>query len=557
MDNFLPNFLCMQKSFILSGQIVDVVAGKIFPGKVVVTDGKITSVSRCEVAETQFILPGLIDAHVHIESSMLVPAEFARLAVVHGTTATVSDPHEIANVLGLEGIDFMINNGKLSPFKFHFGAPSCVPATGFESSGAVIDSSQIEQLLNRDDIFYLSEMMNFPGVIYGDAEVKLKLDFAKKYNKPVDGHAPGLDSGNIRKYASAGISTDHECTNLAEAVDKINAGMHILIREGSAARNFDALVPLLATHPEKVMFCSDDKHPDDLVAGHINLLVKRAIKSGFKPMDVLRACTLNPARHYKLYCGLLQVGDPADIILVDNLKDFSIQQTYINGETVAVGGKSLLPTFEYDAPNRFVATDICTSDLEVHAGKGMLKVIKAFDGDLVTENILVNPALAGGKVISDIQNDILKITVINRYEPSKPAIAFIRGFGLKRGAMASTVAHDSHNIICIGTNDIDMVSVINSLVETKGGIAVTDGQNLDMLPLPVAGLMANTDGYNAADKYEQINTKAIALGGPLKAPFMTLSFMALLVIPELKLSDKGLFDGIKFSFTELFEHRSV
>ena len=543
----------MQKSFTLSGQIVDVVAGKIFPGIIVVTDGKITSVFLCEVAETQFILPGLIDAHVHIESSMLVPAEFARLAVVHGTTATVSDPHEIANVLGLEGVDFMINNGKLSPFKFHFGAPSCVPATGFESSGAVIDASQIGQLLKRDDIYYLSEMMNFPGVICGDAEVHRKLDFAKKYNKPVDGHAPGLDSGNIKKYAAAGITTDHECTNLTEAIDKIKAGMHILIREGSAARNFDALVQLLATHPEKVMFCSDDKHSDDLVAGHINLLVKRAIEAGFQPMDVIRACTLNPARHYKLPCGLLQTGDPADIILVDNLVSFNVHQTYINGETVAVKGKSLLPTFNYEAPNRFLASTFKTSDLEVKSGKGRLKVIKAFDGDLVTEKILVDPFTKDGNVVSDSKNDVLKITVINRYNPSKPTIAFIRGFGLKLGAIASTVAHDSHNIICIGTNDADMVSVINSLAENKGGIAVTDGKSLEILPLPVAGLMADIDGYTVADKYEHINKKAIALGGTLKAPFMTLSFMALLVIPELKLSDKGLFDGCKFAFTQLFE----
>ena len=320
----------MQNSFTLSGQIVDVVAGTILPGKIEVRDGKINSIIPCEVAESQFILPGLIDAHVHIESSMLVPAEFGRLAVVHGTTATVSDPHEIANVLGLEGIDFMINNGKFSPFKFHFGAPSCVPATGFESSGAVIDAGQIDQLLKRDDIYYLSEMMNFPGVIYGDEDVHQKLGFAKKYNKPVDGHAPGLDSENIKKYAGAGISTDHECTTIEEAIDKIHSGMHILIREGSAARNFDALVQLLATHPEKVMFCSDDKHPDDLVAGHINLLVRRAIKAGFKPMDVIRACTLNPVRHYKLPCGLLQPGDPADLVIVDNLAAFNIQKTYIN-----------------------------------------------------------------------------------------------------------------------------------------------------------------------------------------------------------------------------------
>jgi adenine deaminase len=544
----------MENSFTISGQIVDVVAGKIFPGKIEVKNGQIASVTPCESVDKQFILPGLIDAHVHIESSMLVPAEFARLAVVHGTTATVSDPHEIANVLGMEGVDFMIRNGNLSPFKFHFGAPSCVPATGFESSGAVINSTQIGQLLHRDDILYLSEMMNFPGVIFGDEEVHKKLAFAKLYHKPVDGHAPGLESENIKKYAAAGITTDHECTNIDEAIDKINSGMHILIREGSAARNFDALVSLLGTHPEKVMFCSDDKHPDDLVAGHINLLIKRALSAGFDTMAVIRACTLNPVRHYKLKCGLLQPGDAADMIIVDNLSDFRIRKTFINGMKVAAEGKTLLQSFNYESPNRFLAPQTSASDLVVKAGKGKLKVIQAFDGDLVTEKLLVDPKLLNGNVVSDIQNDILKITVINRYKASKPAVGFIRGFGLQRGAMASTVAHDSHNIICIGTNDVDMVSVINSLVANKGGIAVTDSQNLDVLPLPVAGLMGDTDGYKVAEMYENINKRALALGGTLKAPFMTLSFMALLVIPELKLSDMGLFDGTRFSFTELFEN---
>lgn len=543
----------MQNSFSLSGQIVDVVSGTIFPGKIEVLNGRIKSVTPSAAVENQYILPGLIDAHVHIESSMLVPAEFARLAVVHGTTATVSDPHEIANVLGMEGVDFMIHNGNLSPFKFHFGAPSCVPATGFESSGAVISAGQIGELLKRDDILYLSEMMNFPGVIYGDAEVQQKLAFAKEYNKPVDGHAPGLDSEGIKKYAAAGISTDHECTGHDEALEKIGAGMHILIREGSAARNFDALVHLLASHPEKVMFCSDDKHPDDLVAGHINLLIKRALKAGYDPMAVLRACTLNPAMHYKLPCGLLQTGDAADIVIVDDLENFTVQHVFIDGLPVAEKGNSLLPTQKYETPNCFLAEFVKKSDLEVVAEKGKLKVITATDGDLVTGKFLAEAVVSDGKVISDVQNDILKITVINRYNPSKPAISFIRGFGLKQGAMASTVAHDSHNIICVGTSDDDMVAVINSLVKNKGGIAVTDGSQLSVLPLPVAGLMSAADGYELAEKYEDINKKAMGLGGILKAPFMTLSFMALLVIPELKLSDKGLFDGLKFSFTGLFE----
>ena len=543
----------MKQSFTISGQVVDVVSGSIFAGTISVKDGKIEAVTPGPNADDQYIIPGLIDAHVHIESSMLVPAEFARLAVVHGTTATVSDPHEIANVLGMQGIDFMINNGKLTPFKFHFGAPSCVPATGFESSGALIDAAQVAELLKRDDILYLSEMMNFPGVIYGDKEVHEKLAWAKYYNKPVDGHAPGLDHDNIRKYASAGISTDHECTDLAEAVQKINEGMHILIREGSAARNFDALVPLLGTHPEKVMFCSDDKHPDDLVAGHINLLVKRAIAAGFSPMAAIRACTLNPVKHYKLNCGLLQPGDAADMVIIDSLSAFNPIQTYINGELVAGQGKTQLETGSYSSPNSFHTRRVTPGDLEVAAMPGKLKVIKAFDGDLVTEKILETPTLHEGKVVSDTGKDILKITVINRYKPSKPAVGFITGFGFNKGAMASTVAHDSHNLICIGTSDEDMVRVINSLVDNNGGIAVTDGHNLDVLPLPVAGLMGNTDGYEVAAKYEAINHKARALSGSLQAPFMTLSFMALLVIPELKLSDQGLFDGTKFAFTTLFE----
>lgn len=543
----------MKTPFVISGQIVDVVASKIFPGKIEISEGKITSVILCQVSEQQFIIPGLIDAHVHIESSMLVPTEFARLAIVHGTTATISDPHEIANVLGIKGVDFMVENGKLSPFRFFFGAPSCVPATGFESSGAVIDAKQIGELLKRDDILYLSEMMNFPGVIFGDTEVRRKLAFAKQFNKPIDGHAPGLDGDNMKVYAAAGITTDHECSTLDEAIAKIKAGMHILIREGSAARNFDALISLIGTHPEKVMFCSDDKHPDDLVGGHINLLIKRAFDAGFNKMDVLRACTFNPVKHYNLPCGLLQPGDDADFILVDNLNDFNVLETYIKGSKVAERGKSILPDFQYEKPNHFVASKISEKDLAVVATDGKLQVIKAFDGELLTSRLLLEPKVADGKVESDISADILKLTVINRYQPESPAFAFINGFGLKKGALASTVAHDSHNIICVGTNDTDMVCAINALILNKGGIAVSVDSKVEMLPLPVAGIISDQNGYEVARNYQDVNQKALSLGGPLKAPFMTLSFMALLVIPELKLSDKGLFDAKKFSFTSLFQ----
>ncbi len=543
----------MDQTFSVKGQIVDVVSGTIFPGEITIEDGRITDIGHLPKAGKQFILPGFIDAHIHIESSMLAPAEFARLAVVHGTVATVSDPHEIANVLGIDGVKFMIRNGNQTPFNFYFGAPSCVPATGFETSGFTLGPEETGKLLARKDIFYLSEMMNFPGVIFNDADIQAKLELARKYGKPVDGHAPGLTGNNLLKYAGEGITTDHECTTIEEALEKIAAGMHILIREGSAARNFETLVPLLKLHPEKVMFCSDDKHPDDLVSGHMNLLVKRAISLGYMPMDVIRACTLNPVRHYNLDNGLLQKGDAADFIITDNLDDLNILSTYIKGEKAAESGKTLLMPVVAGKPNHFEAKVIGPEMLKVVADKGKIRVIKAFDGELLTKKLLIQPTVESGIVQSDTLQDVLKIVVLNRYHDSVPAIGFIQGFGLKRGALASTVAHDSHNLICVGVNDDEMCKAMNLLVECKGGIAIVDGTYNQVLPLPIAGIMTDDDGYEVAGLYESINKTAHKLGSELRAPFMTLSFMALLVIPELKLSDRGLFDGTTFNFTTLFE----
>lgn len=542
----------MQSSFSVSGHIVDVVKGIIFDGIIQIADGIITDIKHSDNIENQYIIPGLIDAHVHIESSMLVPAEFARLAVVHGTVATVSDPHEIANVLGIQGVEYMIENGNKTPFYFFFGAPSCVPATSFESSGAVIDANQIEQLLNRDDIFYLSEMMNFPGVLYGDEQIKQMLQAAARVKKPVDGHAPGLDKDGIAIYAKAGITTDHECSTKEEAVEKIKNGMKILIREGSAARNFDALIPLMNLFPQELMFCSDDKHPDELTEGHINRLIKRAIHAGYNFMDIIRACTLNPIKHYNLPCGMLQVGQTADMVVIDNLQEFNVLSTFIKGQLVASAGKTFLVTAAYPSPNCFVAESVNADSLAVPLQAGKIRVIDAQDGELLTGEWLADPKVLGGYVCADIERDILKIVVINRYQQSKPAVGFIRGFGFNSGALASTVAHDSHNIVCVGTSDAEMVAAINALVEVKGGISISNSGQTDVLPLPVAGIMSNKDGYEVAAKYSEINKLALQLGGNLKAPFMTMSFMALLVIPELKLSDKGLFDGRSFSLTTLF-----
>lgn len=539
--------------FSISGQIVDVFSGKIFPGKLTIDKGRIFSVEHTENADKQYIIPGLIDAHVHIESSMLLPSEFARLAVVHGTTATVSDPHEIANVLGIPGVRFMIENGKKVNFRFFFGAPSCVPATPFETSGANLGPAEVAEMLSWPEIYYLSEMMNFPGVIHGDAEVTKKLAFAKQHSKPVDGHAPGLKGKDAQKYASAGITTDHECFTPQEAIDKINAGMKILIREGSAARNFDALISLIEKYPGMIMFCSDDKHPDDLVKGHINLLIRRAVRAGYDFMDIIRACTLNPVSHYKLDSGLLQEGDYADFVIIDNPGNFEVKQVYINGEKVAESGKSLIRSVAEETPNHFNALTLTEDMLKVKARSSKIRIQQAIEGQLITESKIVEARISDGFVVSDTNRDVLKMMVMNRYQPTLPAVNFVSGFGIKRGALASTVAHDSHNLIAIGADNTSIIAAVNALIRSRGGIAVSDGKNTEVLPLPVAGIISKDDGYVVASAYHTINTLAKQLGTPLEAPFMTLSFMALLVIPALKLSDKGLFDGNSFEYTDLFE----
>jgi adenine deaminase len=539
------------------GNIVDVVGRRIFKGKVIVRDSRIAEIWEEETEEETYILPGLIDAHIHIESSMLVPSEFARLAVVHGTVATVSDPHEIANVLGLEGVRFMIENGKKVPFKFYFGASSCVPATIFETAGGNLGVNELEQLLQSDDILYLSEMMNYPGVIYGDELVSCKLALAKKYGKPVDGHAPGLGGELVEKYIKAGITTDHECFTLKEAIEKIGYGMKILIREGSAAKNFEALAELIREYPKMTMFCSDDKHPNDLVLGHINLLVKRAFSLGYDKMNVLRSATFNPVKHYNLKAGLLQEGDAADFILVDDLEKFTILATYIDGKKVAENGRSLIPSVPVPHLNRFVATQIKVEDIVVRLKGNRIRVIKVIDGQLITEELITNALIRGDKVDIDPDRDILKIVVLNRYSNEPPAIGFVQGFGLQSGAIASCVAHDSHNIIAVGTHDNLIVDAINAIVESKGGISIVSTEEQMVLPLPVAGIMSDEDGYKVAEKYKYMDEYVKRkLKSSLNAPFMTLSFMALLVIPELKLSDKGLFDGKKVALVDLFEKES-
>jgi adenine deaminase len=541
-----------QSSFELQGNIVDVVAKRIFQGTVVVHHGIVTTIREEQVNAHGYILPGLVDAHIHVESSMLIPSEFARLAVVHGTVGSVSDPHEIANVLGIPGVKFMIANGKKVPFKFYFGAPSCVPATPFETAGARLGVEEVRELLQMPEIKYLSEMMNFPGVLFHDPEVMAKLELARKAGKPVDGHAPGVTGEDAGKYIRAGISTDHECFTLEEAYEKIRFGMHILIREGSAAKNFETLYPLIDEFPDQVMLCSDDKHPNDLVVGHINLEVKRAIKLGLNLMNVLRSCTYNPVKHYNLEIGLLQPGDPADFICIDNLDDFNVLSTYVDGKLVAKEGRTLVAGVEEEPFNQFNIQKIQSGEIGVIPREGQIKVMSAYDGQLITGKVYADPVIVGHNVVSDPSHDILKIVVKNRYSEAPAAVGFIKNIGLKRGAIASCVAHDSHNIVAVGVDDESITEAINLVISEKGGVSLVDGSEKRILPLPFAGIMSGLDGFEVARQYDEMDKKVKEMGAVLSAPYMTLSFMALLVIPELKLSDKGLFDGSHFAFTGVF-----
>jgi len=537
----------------LVANLVQVDIRRIVSGKLCWHDGLITAITEIgpENSAHPYLLPGFIDAHVHIESSMLTPCEFARMAVRHGTVATVSDPHEIANVMGSEGVHYMLENARQTPFKFCFGAPSCVPATPFETAGATLNVDQIQMLFESGEIRYLSEMMNYPGVLNNGPAIIEKLALAQRYGYPIDGHAPGLSGEDAARYAAAGISTDHECSTIEEAEAKLACGMKILIREGSAARNFETLHPLISRYPDRVMLCSDDKHPDDLQADHINHLAARAIAHGHNPFDVLQCACINPILHYKLPVGQLRIGDSMDAVLVEDLNTLAPIKTWIGGQLVADHGRCLLPPLKPKPINRFATRQINASDLGIADKGGPIRVIQAVDGELLTHEIGFKPKVENGYIVPDIARDILWLLVVNRYQPAKPAVAFINGFGLRQGALASSVAHDSHNIIAVGCDADSICLAVNGLIDSQGGIAcVHDGQ-FDGLPLPIAGLMSDANGDSVAARYAELNRLAKHMGSPLRAPFMTLSFMALLVIPELKLSDLGLFDGQRFAFTSV------
>jgi len=550
-----------QRNFSITANVIDIISKTIFYGSIHVKEGTISHIEHLKETpekDALFACPGFIDSHVHIESSMLVPSEFAKLAVVHGTTGTISDPHEIANVCGLAGVEYMISNGQTVPFKFHFGAPSCVPATTFETAGATLDVAEVKALLARPEIKYLSEMMNFPGVLHKDDQVMQKIAAAQLQGKPVDGHAPGLRGEQAKAYIDAGMSTDHECFTAEEALDKLKYGMKILIREGSAAKNFDALVPLMHEHWEQMMFCSDDKHPDSLVAAHINQLCARAVKEGVDLFKVLQAACINPILHYNMNNGLMRKGDPADFILLKDLENFKVAATYIDGWLVAENGKSLIKTAPATLINQFNCKEKKAEDFLIPAvaNRDTIAVIEALEGQLITNKLTLPVTIQDGMLVSNTETDVLKIVVVNRYSDAPIAKGFIKNIGLKNGALASSVAHDSHNIVAVGVTDESLCDAVNLIIQQQGGISAVGVHSMNgyqemVLGLPVAGLMSMDDGYEVAQQYTAIDCFAKeVLGSTMAAPFMTLSFMALLVIPHLKLSDKGLFDGDRFEFVD-------
>ena len=564
--------------------MLDVVSDTIYPARITIEDGLFKEVTPITVSEKDIVkidvkglmLPGFIDSHIHIESSMVTPAQFAKIAVRHGTTAVVCDPHEIANVLGIEGVEAMIENAKQVPFNFFFTAPSCVPATGFETSGAVLDSSDIEYLLKKEEIVALGEMMNFPGVINGDEEVHKKLEFARKIGKPIDGHAPLVTREALDKYLAAGISTDHECSNVLEALEKKIKGMKIMVRDGSSAMDMEGLFDIEEagkqldfSGPMGLMFrdiferkiysplfdfiVSDDKHPNDLINGHLNKSINKAVGLGIDLIKAINMVTINPAYHYNLNCGAIVPGAKADFIIVDSIYDCNVLKTYVGGECVFDGENVLFDVPEIEPRNTINTTKKTASDFDIHydGDECEVNVIECFDGDLLTKKATAKLYVKDGVVQPDIYQDILKIAVVERYGGNTIANAFIKGFGLKKGAIASSVAHDSHNIIVIGYNSQMMADAVNQVIDDKGGISVVSEDFSDSLPLPIAGLMSNEDVYDVADKLGILHNMVKALGCQVEAPFMTMAFMALLVIPSIKISDKGLFDGDNFEFMDV------
>ena len=544
--------------------IVNVFSGEIIPGSIAVAKGYIIGfgsypAKRVVNMKGRFVAPGFIDAHVHIESSMSCPTEFARSVLPHGTTTVAADPHEIANVLGAEGIGYMIDSSKDQPVNIYFTLPSCVPATDMETSGAKLGADDLLPFMDNCRIIALGEVMNFPGVICRDNEVLRKIEGMKKQIKPVDGHAPGLTGRDLYAYISAGIFSDHECTTEKEAKEKLNAGMHIMIREGTGAKNLEDLLPIINRQTaRRVMWCTDDRHPHDIIKeGHIDYIVRSAIRMGLDPVIAIQMATINPAEYFGLnHVGAIAPGRQADLVVFSDIKNPVIEEVYFRGNLAAKEGK-MLPEIKRPAPLNIRSSmniDIAKIDFSIPALSRQARVIEVISDQIVTGQSLIKVAVSGNSAVSDIKRDILKIAVVERHKGThNTGMGFARGFGLKQGALASSVAHDSHNIIIVGTNDEDMKTALEAVVKMGGGLAAAgNGKILAALPLPIAGLMSLQPLKTIKEKLDNLINISREFGSSLSDPFMTLSFLALPVIPELKITDKGLVDVSKFRIVPLF-----
>ena len=581
---------------IITAKVLDVECGEIYPAEVVIEDGLFKEVipiitdddDSLDYDYEGILIPGFIDAHIHIESSKLSPSNFAKAVLPYGTTSVVADPHDIANVLGIGGIDWMVEDGKKAPFDFYYTVPSCVPATCFESSGAVLTSEDVAELLKRDEMVALGEMMDFQGVIGEDEEVLKKLEAARVLGKPIDGHAPLLSGEDLEKYVSYGIFTDHECTRFDEAIEKARLGMKIMVREGSSAKDMDSLLNLddrlnylieeemagrmlvqslddaMQVPPFEFLIC-DDIDAEDLSMGHLDRLIKKAISLKINPKEAIKMVTFNPAEHYGLNCGAIEPDRIANFLLVDDLRNLNISKVWVHGELVVDDGEVLFETEEAESKNTIVLDEVKAEDFDVVMEMDWVNslmdettnvfVINASDNNLITEKS-EETLLVQNKIIKpDLKKDIVKIAVVNRYGGNNIANGFVKGFHLKKGALATSVAHDSHNILVIGTNSEDMAKAVNLIRKHQGGLVAisTEDEICEVLELPIAGLMSNRNMDYIADKYGKLRDAVNELGCDLESPFTTLSFMGLLNIPHFKISDQGLFDGDKSCFVDLIK----
>lgn len=529
----------------VDGQLVDVLRGEIYPACVNFDENNIVRIERKLAAPPQYILPGLIDAHVHIESSLLTPYRFAEKAVAHGTTAVVANPHEIANVMGMAGIRYMVDDGKSTPLRFFYSAPSSVPSTAMETSGAVIGWKEVREMLSTGDFVSLGEVMDVPGVLREDPALMSKIEVAVQFGKPIDGHAPGLGGYDLDRYVMAGISTDHECTTVREAEEKDRKGMTVMVREGSAARNLNALMPFASKH--KHFLVTDDLSAVDMADGHVDSLLRKAVAAGMDPIHAIRAASMWPAQHYGLPGGSVYLNGPADLVVVDDLIHFTVLETWIGGRLVAKDGRPLFAGAPTTVPPGIASGEVLAKDLRVTSRRPVatVRVIKVLPDEVSSLAGTADLDVDDSAVLTDPSRDILLMAVVNRYRPASPAVAFVSGFRLSRGAMASSVAHDSHNLIGVGTDPALLALALNAVAAQGGGYYVTDAVNSVRLELPVAGLMSPLPWDEVARKEGEINAFLQGMGCPLPAPFMTLSFQSLLTVPDLKLGDRGLFDTVR------------